>query len=106
MDKKGDASFLEPGRFLQREMGRRFAELLDASSDLHLMKDGKSIFLEDQYSRIIDLLKNARQPMFLVCVSDQARRISDADRKPVRMEAGMAHPAVTARARRVVNSYL
>jgi len=81
-------------RFLQREMGRRFAELLDASSDLHLVTDGKSIFLEDQYSRIIDLLKNARQPMFLVCVSDQARRINDADRKPVRMEAGMAHPAV------------
>ena len=63
VDKKGDASFLEPARFLQREMGRRFAELLDASSDLHLMTDGKSIFLEDQYSRIIDLLKNARQPM-------------------------------------------
>ena len=62
-------------RFLQREMGRRFAELLGASSDLHLMTDGKSIFLEDQYSRIIDLLKNARQPMFLVCVSDQSRPI-------------------------------
>ena len=81
-------------RFLQKEMGRRLGELLDASSDLHLVTDGKSIFLEDQYSRIIDLLKNARQPMFLVCVSDQARRINDADRKPVRMEPGMAHPAV------------
>jgi len=81
-------------RFLQREMGRRLAELLDASSDLHLVTDGRSIFLEDQHSRIIDLLKNARQPMFLVCVSDQARRINDADRKPVRMEPAMAHPAV------------
>ena len=81
-------------RFLQKEMGRRLAELLDASSDLHLVTDGRSIFLEDQYSRIIDLLKNARQPMFLVCVSDQARRISADGRKPVRMEAGMAHPAV------------
>jgi hypothetical protein len=38
-------------------VGRRFAELLDASSDLHRMTDGKSILLEDQYSRIIDLLK-------------------------------------------------
>jgi hypothetical protein len=52
--------------------------------------DGKSIFLEDRQERIIDILKNARQPMFLVCVSDQARRLGESDRKPVRMESGMA----------------
>lgn len=77
-------------RFLQREMGRRLSEVLQANSDLHLVTDGKSIYLEDQHDRIIDILKNARQPMFLVCVSDQARRLSDQDRKPVRMEAGSA----------------
>jgi DNA-binding transcriptional MerR regulator len=81
-------------RFLQREMGRRLAEMLDATSDLHLVTDGKSIFLEDRHERIIDMLKNARQPMFLVCVSDQARRINDADRKPIRTEAGLSHVAV------------
>jgi DNA-binding transcriptional MerR regulator len=81
-------------RFLQREMGRRLAEMLEASSDLHLVTDGKSIFLEDRHERIIDLLKNARQPMFLVCVSDQARRLNDADRKPIRAEAGLSHLAV------------
>ena len=81
-------------RFLQKDMGKRLSDALASSSNVHLLTDGKSIYLEDQHSRIIDLLKNARQPMFLVCVSDQARRISDADRKPVRMEAGMAHPAV------------
>jgi DNA-binding transcriptional MerR regulator len=86
-------------RFLQREMGRRLAEMLEATSDLHLVTDGKSIFLEDRHERIIDLLKNARQPMFLVCVSDQARRINgwqrgDADRKPIRAEAGLSHLAV------------
>src|SRR6201998_1270749 len=32
-------------RFLQREMGRRLGEMLDATSDLHLVTDGKSIFL-------------------------------------------------------------
>ena len=77
-------------RFLQREMGRRLADVLQSSSDLHLVTDGKSIFLEDQHERIIDILKNARQPMFLVCVSDQARRLSEQDRKPVRMESGAA----------------
>src|SRR6266849_843321 len=74
-------------RFLQKEMGRRLAEVMQAASDLHLVTDGKSIYLEDQHERIIDLFKNAQQPMFLVCVSDQARRLEDAGRKPVRMEA-------------------
>jgi DNA-binding transcriptional MerR regulator len=80
-------------RFLQREMGRRLAEVMQASSDLHLVTDGKSIYLEDQHERIIDILKNARQPMFLVCVSDQARRLSESERKPARMEAGAANTA-------------
>ena len=77
-------------RFLQKEMGRRLAEVMQASSDLHLVTDGKSIYLEDQHERIIDILKNARQPMFLVCVTDQARRLSEIERKPARMEAGVA----------------
>jgi DNA-binding transcriptional MerR regulator len=81
-------------RFLQREMGKRLAEVMQSSSDLHLVTDGKSIFLEDQHERIIDLLKNAKQPMFLVCVSDQAKRLAESERKPVRMEPGSAHAAV------------
>ena len=63
-------------RFLQREMGKHLGDLLSSASNLHLLTDGKSIFLEEQQGRIIDLLKNARQPMFLVCVSDQVRRLS------------------------------
>ena len=89
-------------RFLQKEMGRRLSDVMQASSDLHLVTDGKSIYLEDKQDRIIDLLKNARQPMFLVCVSDQARRITATDRsekrelerKPNRMDSGSAHTAV------------
>jgi len=77
-------------RFLQREMGRRLADVMNSESDLHLVTDGKSIFLEDRHERIIDILKNARQPMFLVCVTDQAKRLSESERKPVRMEAGTA----------------
>jgi DNA-binding transcriptional MerR regulator len=74
-------------RFLQREMGRRVAEVLHSSSDLHLVTDGKSIYLEDQHERIIDILKNSRQPMFLVCVSDQVRRLNEVERKPVHTES-------------------
>src|SRR4051794_35034967 len=72
-------------RFLQREMDRRLSEVLQSESDLHLVTDGKSIYLEENNDRIIDLMKNARQPMFLVCVTDQVRRLNEpTTRKPVR----------------------
>jgi DNA-binding transcriptional MerR regulator len=74
-------------RFLQREMGKRLADVLATNSDLHLVTDGKSIYLEEQQERIIDLLKNARQPMFLVCVSDQVKRLEETPKKPMRSEA-------------------
>ena len=74
-------------RFLQREMGKRLADILNTESEFHLLTDGKSLFLEDSHERIIDILKNARQPMFLVSVSDQVRRFSITPRKPVRSES-------------------
>lgn len=80
-------------RFLQREMGRRLADVLNTDSDLHLVTDGKNIHLEEKNERIIDIFKNSRQPMFLVCVSDQVRRITGsapAPRKPVRSETAAA----------------
>jgi hypothetical protein len=71
-------------RFLQRDMGRRLSDVLAADSNLHLLTDGKAIYLEDRQERVIDILKNARQPMFLVCVSDHARRLGAMTRKPAR----------------------
>jgi hypothetical protein len=64
---------------------------LSSTSDVHLLTDGKSVYLEEAPNRIIDLLKNARQPMFLVCVTDQAKRLSAAsERKPARSETAAA----------------
>jgi DNA-binding transcriptional MerR regulator len=84
-------------RFLQREMGRRLSDVLDNDSNLHLVTDGKSIYLEDKSDRIVDILKNARQPMFLVCVSDQVRRLSAVPaRKPARTETAPAARKVKA----------
>src|SRR5579871_3472359 len=34
-------------RFLQKEMDKRLAEALDSSTDIHLLTDGKSIYLEE-----------------------------------------------------------
>src|SRR6185369_13783827 len=54
-------------RYLQREMGKRLSDALGNSSEVHL-------------------LTNAKQPMFLVCVSDQARRLESPIKKPARSE--------------------
>ncbi len=63
---------------------------MSSESKLHLLTDGKSIYLEDQQDRIIDLMKNARQPMFLVCVSDQVKRLDEVPKKTVRSESALA----------------
>ncbi|HYP14687.1 MAG TPA: MerR family transcriptional regulator [Bryobacteraceae bacterium] len=77
-------------RFLQREMGKRLSDVTNADANLHLVTDGKSIFLEDSSERIVDILKGAKQPMFLVCVSDQVKRLSSppVTRKPAKTEVG------------------
>jgi DNA-binding transcriptional MerR regulator len=78
-------------RFLQKDMGKRLADALTSTSEVHLLTDGKTIFLEEAPNRIIDLLKSARQPMFLVCVTDQVKRLSpSSDKKPARSETGLA----------------
>jgi DNA-binding transcriptional MerR regulator len=74
-------------RFLEKDMGKRLSETLNASSEVHLLTDGKNIYLEEAPDRIVDLLKNARQPMFLVCVTDQVKRLGTAaERKPAKSE--------------------
>ncbi len=78
-------------RFLEKDMGKRLSEILKASSEVHLLTDGKNIYIEDAPDRIVDLLKNARQPMFLVCVTDQVKRLGAAgDRKPAKSETATA----------------
>ncbi len=84
-------------RYLQREMDRRLSDVLSTESDLHLLTDGKTIYLEDSHDRIIDILKSARQPMFLVCVSDQVRRLGIGPRKPQRSETSAAARKLAAR---------
>ena len=67
-------------RFLQRELGQRLVETVRAASEYHLLTDGRHIFLEDSARGVVDLLKNARQPMLSICLSDTVQRI-DANAK-------------------------
>jgi DNA-binding transcriptional MerR regulator len=83
-------------RFLQKDMGKRLSEAIASTSEVHLLTDGKSIYLEEAPNRIIDLLKNAKQPMFLVSVTDQVKRLAAAEKKPAKSETGA--PARKARA--------
>jgi DNA-binding transcriptional MerR regulator len=62
-------------RFVQRELGKRLVETVTAASEYHLLTDGRHIFLEDSARGVVDLLKNARQPMLSVCLSDTIQRI-------------------------------
>jgi DNA-binding transcriptional MerR regulator len=77
-------------RFLQKEMGRRLADAVAADSEVHLLTDGKNIYLEESADRVVDLMKGAKQPMFLVCVTDQLRRFQVSSKKPVRPETAQA----------------
>jgi DNA-binding transcriptional MerR regulator len=77
-------------RFLQKDMGKRLIDAIQNDSEIHLLTDGKSIYLEESPDRIVDLLKNAKQPMFLVSVTDQVRRLQVVPKKPAKSETGIA----------------
>jgi len=62
-------------RFLQREVGKRLVDTVSAASEYHLLTDGRHIFLQDSARGVVDLLKNSRQPMLTVCLSDTVQRI-------------------------------
>jgi len=62
-------------RFLQRELGKRLVETVTRGSEYHLLTDGRQIYLEDSAHEIIDILKNARQPIMSICLSDAIREI-------------------------------
>jgi len=62
-------------KFLQKEFGRRLAEAVSNGSDYHLLTDGKRIYLEDSERRVIDVLKNSRQPLLGLCLSDALREV-------------------------------
>ncbi len=64
-------------RFLQKELGKRLVETVAAASEFHLLTDGRHIFLEESARGVVDLLKNARQPMLTVCLSDTIQRVLD-----------------------------
>jgi DNA-binding transcriptional MerR regulator len=60
---------------LQREFGRRLAETVRGASESHLLTDGHTLYLETSPRQIVDILKNSRQPMLAICLSDTVRQV-------------------------------
>jgi DNA-binding transcriptional MerR regulator len=62
-------------RFLQREFGKGLAEIVSRNSELHLLTDGKHLYLETSARQIVDILKNSSQPILGICLSDALRQV-------------------------------
>ena len=62
-------------RSLQREFGKRLAETVSGASEYHLLTDGSTLYLETSARQIVDILKNARQPMLAICLTDTVRQV-------------------------------
>jgi len=75
-------------RFLRQELGKRLVETVSSGSDYHLLTDGRRIYIENSARQVIDILKNSRQAMFAVCLSDAVRRVHPDLRKGVMRGGG------------------
>jgi DNA-binding transcriptional MerR regulator len=62
-------------RFLDREFGKGLAEIVSRNSDVHLLTDGKRLYLETSAKQIVDILKNSNQPILGICLSDAVRQV-------------------------------
>ena len=65
-------------KYLQKEFGAGLFDAVQNGHEIHLLTDGKHVYLEDSHRNIVNILKNARQPIISVCVSDQVERLSTA----------------------------
>jgi len=75
-------------RFLQSEFGKRLAETVRGATNYHLLTDGHTLYLETSPRQIVDILKNSRQPMLTVCLSDTVRRVRAVIRNGKKDSAG------------------
>jgi DNA-binding transcriptional MerR regulator len=62
-------------RFLQRELGKRLVETVSDGAEYHQLTDGRNLYLEDSAHAVINILKNSRQPILSVCLTDTVHRL-------------------------------
>ena len=86
-------------RFLQRD-GKSLAEIVARNSDVHLLTDGKHLYLETSARQIVDILKNSMQPILGICLSDAVRQVRS-DVVARKASTSVTSPAERRRARKV-----
>jgi len=87
-------------RFLQREFSKGLAEIVSRNSDVHLLTDGKHLYLETSARQIVDILKNSSQPILGVCLSDAVRQVR-AEVVARKLNTSVTTPSTGRRARKV-----
>lgn len=87
-------------RFLQRELGKGLAEIVSRNSDVHLLTDGKRLYLETSARQIVDILKNSAQPILGICLTDAVRQVR-AEVIARKSNTSVISPAESRRARKV-----
>ena len=63
-------------RFLQKELGKGLFDAVNNGNEMHLLTDGKNLYLEDSHKNIVDILKSSKQPIISVCLTDQVKRLT------------------------------
>jgi DNA-binding transcriptional MerR regulator len=87
-------------RFLEREIGKGLADIVDRDSDVHLLTDGKHLYLETSAKQIMDILKNSSQPILGICLSDAVRQVRS-EVVARKTNTSVTSPAERRRARKV-----
>ena len=62
--------------FLKNELGAEFLEAIQGGGEVHLLTDGEKLYLESNHKTIVDILKNSKQALIGVCISDQVERLT------------------------------
>ncbi|HZU11092.1 MAG TPA: MerR family transcriptional regulator [Pseudacidobacterium sp.] len=85
-------------RFLRKEVHARLADIVQGREEHHLLLDDRHVYFESDSQQIIDLMRNTKQPMLLICLTDAMRRLK-VDLKEILAQA-QKKPVSTARAGR------
>ena len=58
-----------------RRKGFSLAEIVDRSSEYHLLTDGTHLYLQSSAKEVMDMLKNSNQPILGICLTDAMRQV-------------------------------
>ena len=93
-------------RLLRTKLHLRLSDLVAGDREYHLLLVGKRIFLETDSKQVIELLRNAMQPMLLISLTDAVKPLrvelrdllerSKSDKKPAEQTRRAAKQRATA----------